>query len=188
MDPSRRRGTFIDAAQLASREIQCHYTEGGDPYNGIIAHLTKKLGNVLREGGIVVTAENDPLGTARNDVNLAFGSCLTAQSAPDLWLCYDFIKRAVRPTHYSLCSGTLKSWVIEGSNTGKSWQELDRRENVDDLRDSAAVHVYPIAQPGPLQMIRVRQTGPNHIGDERLRIYAFEIFGSLFEDQTRTGE
>ena len=50
------------------------------------------------------------------------------------WICLDFKEKRLFPTGYSLKSGEwchLIHWVIEGSDDGCSWNELDRRDTED---------------------------------------------------------
>jgi hypothetical protein len=106
------------------------------------------------------------------------------------WLCYDFLKLKVRLTHYTIKTHSTaalvglnnpKDWVIEGSNDGKKWVELDRRKNNKDLNDFSAAKVFQVASSEPVSMIRLRQIGRNHKGSKDLVAEAFEVFGSLLE-------
>ena len=93
------------------------------------------------------------------------------------------------PTSYSLrSSGTsprrshLKSWVIEVSNDGYSWTEIDRREDNNDLSDKFALCNFQISHTPSesFRFFRLRQTGKNHVGDDDFTLASLEVFGTLF--------
>jgi hypothetical protein len=73
--------------------------------------------------------------------------------------------------------------VVEGSDDGATWTEIDGRENNSDLNDDLVVKTFTVAQSGRFRMIRLRQTGPNHCGDDYLVLSAFEVFGAVAELQ-----
>ena len=67
------------------------------------------------------------------------------------WLCFDFKKQKVRPSHYSLRSiarkkgdFNLMNWNIEGSNDGRNWKVLDSRRNETSLDDYDASNTHLI--------------------------------------------
>jgi hypothetical protein len=73
----------------------------------------------------------------------------------------------------------LKNWVTEGSADGKSWSEIDRRENNTDLNSSSAIKTFDICKVDTFRMIQLRRIGVNHCGNDFLSFTAFELFGSL---------
>ena len=83
----------------------------------------------------------------------------------------------------------LKSWVIEVSNDGSSWTEIDRRENNNDLNDEYATANFKISKvpSESFRFFRLRQTGMNHYGlidgcdFYVVTLSSLEIFGTLFE-------
>jgi hypothetical protein len=94
----------------------------------------------------------------------------------------DFKTVRIEPTHYTIKSAWrdyLKSWVIEGSDDGASWTEIDRRENNSDLNHHHAVKTFAVSQSGSIGRIRLRQTGLNHSGINRWVLRAFELFGAV---------
>ena len=170
-----------------------------NPLDGIIAHFTRKCnGNVHEKGVIVVTGSS--LVTERPEI-VADGlvqqhqspkQYFTSKDEPNSWICYDFKRRRVVPTSYSIESceylpGDLhpKSWIFEGSNDGTegSWEIIDRRNDNDDLNYFDVTHNFSLeAQPcRGFRFLRLRQTGKNHCGSDTLAIVSFEIFGLVFE-------
>jgi hypothetical protein len=69
--------------------------------------------------------------------------------------------------------------MVEGSDDGVSWTEIDRRENNDNLNDWFAVKTFAVSPPGSFGKIRLRQTGLNHSVNSDLVLSAFELFGSV---------
>jgi hypothetical protein len=103
-------------------------------------------------------------------------------------LCWTFEFR-VRPTHYTI-KGDLKSWVVESSLDGVNWIEIDRKTDNEDLNERRNIltrtnthHLasFAVANSTECRFIRVAQTAKNHIGNDRLTIRAFEVFGTLIE-------
>ena len=163
-----------------------------DPLNGIIAQLTRECGgNVHKKGVVEVTASSVwPLSSNRqpeNAVDLGTDSYFTSNDESSPWLRYDFKGRRVTPERgYSIRSasqGYPRSWVLEVSNSGSegSWEVVDRRENNEDLKGNYVTHNFAISAPprGAFRFVRVRQTGKNHDGHDRLYISSLELFGRL---------
>jgi AraC-like DNA-binding protein len=78
----------------------------GDPLNGIISNLTKKYGkNVQDQSLVTVTAKTVYNFTAaKNVADLADDSWRCSADEPDQWICSDFGKMKVKPTHYTIRS------------------------------------------------------------------------------------
>jgi hypothetical protein len=190
--PRRRASTSRDfpggqfADSLGPARVEKSFPYGGDTgaYNGIIAYLTTVCkGNVHEADAVHITANDDPCATAHNIANLRDGSCVNTGNVPNSWVCYDFKERTIKPTHYSVSSNLyLRSWVIEGSNDGSRWIELDRRENYEEPMDFRAAKVFSLAAFDQIRMIRLRQVAPNYYGNDVLHFYSLEIFGSVFEE------
>jgi hypothetical protein len=166
--------------------------------NGIIAYLTRQSGKNVSEAGVVlITAssayDNDPRvnaiapsTAAVADANEKTGFCSANQ--PGQWLCYDFNRFRVTPTHYSVRAHTdgfalgvnhPRSWVVEGSRDGASWTVLDRCKNDGRLAQWGKLATFAIASPVTVKCLRFRLTGRNHQGTNRLAMSALEVFGSL---------
>jgi hypothetical protein len=103
------------------------------------------------------------------------------------WICLDFKALRIETTHYTLRTydrgpnwAHLKSCVVEASDDGASWTEIDRCENNGDR---GAVKTFAVAWSGSFRMIRLRQTDPNHRGNNHLVLCAFEVFGEVAEWQ-----
>ena len=179
-------------ADVASPTV-FHY-DSSKPLNGIIAQLTRECGgNVHKKGVVEVTASSDFVGQVpENVVDLEEPSCYGSENAINTWLCYDFKDKRVSPTSYTLRSRfngskdahNLKSWVIEASNDGTSWQIIDRRDDNDDLNGRNVTHnfeIQPTQTAQAYRYVRLRQTGPNHFPGTFyfVNLSSFELFGTL---------
>jgi hypothetical protein len=149
------------------------------PWNGVISYLTEKCRNVHMNGIVRVTSKSisaNPSFDWRHVVDLASESCFWSGSGQSQWVCWDFRKLRVMPTHYTVRSEDLQSWVLEGSLNKKAWTELDRQTNVETPQGS-----FQIPNPGRYRRIRLTQTGRNRFGESDLVIVAVEFFGELSE-------
>jgi hypothetical protein len=160
--------------------------------NGIIASLTQRCGgNVHDCGCVIVTSSTSPLRLypPKLAADLPATTFFYSENEPNQWLCYDFQRMRVTPTHYSIRSvqtarpgdANLKSWVVEGSADGGEWTQLDRQTKRFALNDAAALATFPVGHSEQVRFVRLRQTGENHAGGHSLLISAFEIYGYLVE-------
>jgi hypothetical protein len=162
------------------------------PLRGIISHLSERCGGNVHDHGLVTITANrpcDPSHAAKNVADLTTDSYFNSISEPNQWICYDFNRMKVKPTHYSIRSyygggvnyHNLKTWTVEGSNDGTAWIRLDERTNNSELNSANAVATLAISQPQPVRMIRLQQTGSDHNGHNHLIFCSFEVFGTLLE-------
>jgi hypothetical protein len=137
---------------------------------------------------------SDPSNAAKNAVDLEAGSLFASayrqrdEKIPHTrnnWLCYDFKERRIVPTHYAIRTNGgdpgwshLKSWLVETSANGKSWQEVARGENNEQLNGSGFTGTFTVAGDLASRFIRRVNIGKNHYGDDQLRTSGWEIFGA----------
>ena len=153
------------------------------PLNGIIARMSRLHGGNVCEKGIVdVIADSTTGNDTYEPASLWSWGKFQSICEPNQSFCYDFKDRRVAPSAYTIRSGSfLWSWVIEVSNVGSQWLEIDRRGDNHEL-DEIRVASFPVRfYRESYRMIRIRQTlqkGPDEpeylIG---LELSAFEIFG-----------
>jgi hypothetical protein len=157
---------------------------------GIISHLTQKPGGNVEEKGIVritsksVSSDN-PRYAQKNVADLTFDSEFWSKNEPCQWICWDFGEMRVRPTHYTLSTRFLKSWVVEGSLDGRSWREIDRQTDNQDFKNWNTASLA-VSNPAEFRFIRLTQTDKTHamflgVTDDQLRLRAVEFFGTLCE-------
>jgi hypothetical protein len=103
-------------------------------------------------------------------------------------VCYDFEERMIVPTHYTIRTNYgdpgdehLKSWLVETSKNGKSWREVAREKNNEQLKGPWFTGTFVVADGWECRFIRLVNIGRNHFGNDALWITAWEIFGTLFE-------
>jgi hypothetical protein len=87
----------------------------------------------------------------------------------------------VRPTHYTINSYQLKSWVVESRLDGEAWTEIDRKTDNENFEDGWPRASYAVSNSAECRFIRLTQTGKNRWAEDVLRITAFEVFGTLLE-------
>lgn len=172
--------------------------DNSDPLNGIIAYLTQKFrGNVDDTEIVTATLSTTYTGgdfAAKYAADLGSDSMCHSENRRESWFCYDFKERRVQPTSYSVrscCNDAgghhLKSWVVEVSNDGQEWIEIDRHENNNDLNGRHVVRNFNLANPqtGSFRFFRLKQIGPSHnqiVGvSDCLVITSLEVFGFLWE-------
>jgi hypothetical protein len=86
----------------------------------------------------------------------------------------------VRPTHCTIRTSRLKSWVVEGALDGRSWTEIDRQKDNRDVNgwNTASFAVW---KPAEFGFIWLTQTDKRLCGDDYLLLCAVEFFGTLSE-------
>jgi hypothetical protein len=163
------------------------------PLNGIIRYLQESSeGSVYAQGLVDVTASpadrtaNNGNNFAENVVDLGTDSCFTTGVSPIQWICLEFKRHHVKVSHYSIRTfdgqpgeAHLKSWIVDGSQDGQNWIDLDERRDNDQLNCSNAVASFEVTRSALCRFIRIRQAGVNHSGNHRIALSAFELFGSI---------
>jgi hypothetical protein len=165
-------------------EIQCACRSQTELF-GIIAYLTQANGNVVDNHIIAIAsksvASTDEGVQLRNLTDFTTSSSFRSNNVAYQWISWDFQKRLVRMTHYTIwskCDCPPNSWMIEGSIDDVNWIELDRR-TVGDLGDKPTS--YPVRRSMECRFVRMTQTGTNAGGSHLLILNGFEIFGALIE-------
>jgi hypothetical protein len=165
--------------------------ESGARPKGIINYLkTSDVGHVHDGGLFDITSSSIspayPGRVPKNVTDFETDDDFCSDSLPDQWICYDFKTHRARVTHYSLQSFNSganmshpKSWVLEGCVDGEPWIELDQRSNNNQLNGLLLVATFNVSTSALCRFIRLRQTGPDHWGSNRLILSGFELFGTL---------
>jgi hypothetical protein len=179
----------------ATDSIQ-QFVSGCSPLSeGMIAYLTRLCGGNVCDRQRVHTF-SDTIHSSyvpKNVADFSSDSLYHSANSPNQSIGYDFTdNQSISPTHYAIRSYPSwgvnschpKSWVIEVTNDRSnvnSWTEVDRRTNNEDLNSPGIVQTFRLSTPpqGEYRYIRLRQTGPNHRGDNLLGFSAFELFGQL---------
>ena len=182
-----RRATLRTESKPTGRSF---VYDSSKPLDGIISHLTREIGgNVHDHGIVVVTASSVGGGEPKYVVDIGDSHIYTNDNE-NSWICYDFKKRRVAPTSYSIRSHNYgpggwqpKSWVLEGSNDASegSWVSLDCRRDNSELNNRRVTRNFSISSSSnaSFRFLRLRFIGPNHGGTNYQALSFLEIFGTL---------
>lgn len=157
------------------------------PFEGIISYFTDKYGgNVSKTKTIPIFAS----GTLWNSPNVVADFDTTdfwvSENSPDSWIAFDFNEHLINLTAYTIrCdnTGSLRSWVIEGSNDNDQWDEIDRHDDSDDLSGLYSTKTYHVTTSLKFRYLRLRQTGPDINNENYLTLCCIEFFGSLSSNE-----
>jgi hypothetical protein len=109
-------------------------------------------------------------------------STFNSMNKPNQWIIWDFKEISIRPTAYTLQSGFWnfpKTWVVEGSNDGEKWVQLDSQTGNAAIKKCMAPVTITIQSRSAYRYIKLGQGAKNHCGSDHLVISAFELFGTL---------
>jgi hypothetical protein len=166
---------------LGSREIPMKEPKSLD---GIISYLAKKHGGNVHEKGVVtITSKSvwdDATERLKTAANLTSDSYFCSKNKPGQWFCWDFGEMRIYPTHYTIKTRALKSWIVEGSLDGRNWTEIDQQtDNQGFVPPNTAS--FAVSNPEEFRFLRLTQTDENHDGHDLLYLFAVEFFGTLAE-------
>jgi hypothetical protein len=189
--------------QQVSTSTARHFPLGADILDGIVSGLSRECDGNVDDLGVVTVTSSAPQSdsesfAARNVADVRADSYFWSAhrekyddipDGPNNWVCYDFGRRRVAPTHYTIRSFAylgpggphLRAWTVEASADGNCWTEIDRREGNVQLNDFGGTATFQVSKNGVWRCIRLVNIGRNHFGDNCLCIGAFEIFGVLIE-------
>lgn len=150
---------------------------------GIFAHLQQQS-NIDDE--VNVTASSSTYGDKKLllDIENTQNQFYTSNS-PNSWICFEFKHHKVTPTHYTIRTYRGKhhprSWVIEGSETGNEWTQLDEEKDCSHLNESNIVHTFVMknSQTKEFKYIRMKSTGPDWNNSHYLDVCSIEFYGKL---------
>jgi hypothetical protein len=166
------------------------------PPDGLIHSLAEQFG---RSGFIpkLVQVQSSSDGgpsifAAMNATNCDFNSVFCSPDAPNQWLRYSFDGRARFVTSYVIEScpfgiGSIhpRSWTLEGSDDCNEWSVLDTRRESDVLNGPSVLGNFGVDRPGSFNHFRLRQTGPNHSGNDIFAFCYFDLCGGTKADGRR---
>jgi hypothetical protein len=166
---------------LTPRRVIVCPIEKASPSDGITAYLTRKYASDIRDKGIIAITSKSVSGL--NDVWIVADLCtcdaFKSEDEPGQWICWDFREMRVLLDHYQIFSSSLRSWVLEGSLDAETWIEMDRQQDMMDLKGD----FIPVQKPAESRFIRLTQTAKNGDGNDALQIMDVEFFGTLWEGQ-----
>jgi hypothetical protein len=161
---------------------------------GICARLAEQYGGNPAEMGIVIIRGNscDPgreLMLPRL-IDYTWDKCWTSRNEPRSWITFDFGSLSMEVRKYWLKTypvgkgfSHLQSWVLQASGDGgANWEDLDRRESLNDLNGKSKTALYRLRQPTNARLFRLMQIGPNHGGDHYLILTNIDFYGEMFSE------
>jgi hypothetical protein len=164
--------------------VECPLKMAGS-VDGIISYLTRKHGGNVHDKRIVtLTARSVSSCYALRSVADPSGrSDFYSDNAPGQWVCWHFREMRVRPTHYTMKTLYLKSWVVESSLDGQTWIGIDRKTDNKDFKEGNWETVsFAVSNSTECHFIRLTQTGKRHFfKDHNLPLRGVEFFGILLE-------
>ena len=87
------------------------------------------------------------------------------ENIPNSWVLIDLGERKANVSHYSLETyeaypgqSHLKSWVLEGSNDGEEWTEMDKEDDREELNGLKKSATFQCSRSGLFSLIRLRIT------------------------------
>ncbi|OHT06397.1 hypothetical protein TRFO_05596 [Tritrichomonas foetus] len=118
-----------------------------------------------------------------------------SKNQPNQWICYEFHDFQFKLSKYQIRSFNggpnnyhLKSWVLETSNDGQTWHEIDRQTNNSLLRGQKNHSTFDINSPTLsssstdfFKFIQLRQIDQNWYGTNYLIFNSIEFYGEILE-------
>ena len=158
------------------------YAFTGYRFKGIISHLREQCGgNVHVKYVVNITASSNDYNQCHQVTDYGWNDCWYTRNEPNSWICFDFKEKIVKLTKYSLKSryfDHLRQWVIEGSNDGSSWEELDKRKTKDLVKGDAETYECRREKDKYFRYLRLRKTSHG-----ALYLAKLEFFGTIATDE-----
>ena len=157
----------------------------GDWCYGINEYLRSiGCGNPHTRELLEITASGTTHNNCHNLLDYGWHSCWCSTDDANSYVQFDFKNLRVCVRGYCLRSGNgsngLRSWVLESSDDGKTWDSIDER-NTDDLTGNFVAKQYKcqVKMTGYRQYFRIRQRGKNRDGNDILCLSELEFLGKI---------
>lgn len=185
---------YIKSQKEESNEnIKTFLHEEGKEFEGIMRYLSKTSGSNIHDNGTIQITTNSIHGNnhPKNLVNYKTDNYYHSEDNKLATICFDFKNQPIQLTSYSIKSNgnsgknnyDLKSWVIEVSNDGEKWEEIDRHDNDESLNGQDIIKTFDIQNPNKnfYRFIQLRQTGPSWNNHNRtiFWFYFIEFYGRM---------
>ena len=115
-----------------------------------------------------------------------------SNSESNHWISFHLLKHNLSLSRYSFKqygnSYIVKTWIFEVSSDGHTWIEIDNQEGeIEGICTANSIHSFP-ASSNPYSFFRLRKTQSTCNGGTYVRIYSFELFGTLINESTNIDE
>lgn len=155
-----------------------------DEFDGILSYLTKKTGGNIHDNGTIKITSNSIEGNnhPKNAVDYERNNIYHSKNQCDSYIVIDFKDKSIQVSGYLIQSANedsvhLKNWVIEVSENGRNWIEIDRQTNHSKLNGFNNKKLFYIKKPHRkfYKFLRLRETGEswnqNYIGFTFIELY-----------------
>ena len=163
---------------------------------GIISFLNSKYHCNIGQMNIINITTSSVKASGKtyspnNVVELLTSSSFVSQDEENQWISLDFGDMKVVPSYYTLKSCDVGyhafhpiNWIVEGSETGEVWYELDKQQNnsvfvTGKLKNNAAS--FAVKKTMRVRYIRIKQIGKNCEDNNTLALAGIELYGTLLE-------
>ncbi|KAH0795844.1 F5/8 type C domain containing protein [Histomonas meleagridis] len=174
---------------IAVGSITKEPTSENVPFSGILYYLTQQCGGNIHTEGIVNITASTTMGQGPETI-VDFGGpwYWSSRNEPNSWVRFDFKEKTIQVSGYTIKTypfqankDHLKSWVLEGCNNpdNNSWETIHSEKNCNDLNGPGKWKTFKCNRSKEYRYIRIKSTGPNHIGYNTLVIANIEFFGIL---------
>ena len=161
----------------------------GKRYERIIKHLSEQFhGNVHTENIVHITSSTKPSSNIENIVEQSNNEFFVTKDEANSYIRFHFKEGKILFDSYTLKTyhgsknyAHLKSWILEVSNDGKNYQEVDRHENCDLLNGPLRKSTFKVSISTPQRFVRLTQIGPNWLNNNCLILNQIEFSGFLYE-------
>ena len=159
-------------------------------YEHIIQHLSKYYhGNVHVKNAVqIISSSKYDDGEKVKNIVEQNNKDFATKNEIGSWIQLDFKKRNVLLDSYTLVTFNgnendehLKNWILEVSNDGENYKEIDRQENCDFLNGSLNRATFQVSCSTSQRFVCLRQTGKNWGGNYHLNLNQIEFSGFLYE-------
>lgn len=172
--------------------------EQGNEFKGIMHYLTNKTGGNIHDNGTIEITSNSIAHSdyqPKNCVDYKNDNIYASNNSTLAYVCFDFKDNRIQLSNYSIESydngknyENLRSWVVEVSNDGEKYLEIDCHSDDETLNGSNNIGIFNISKGNDqfYRFIRLRQTnyswwGYPNCNNHQIYIQFIEFFGKFEE-------
>lgn len=188
-DKNIHNSHFSPSLESPKSQNTKEFVYSDEPFGGVLQYLTSIAGGNVSDNGLCkITASGTKFGKPQYVAEYDNDDFWWGNNLPHQFLIFDFGERSITVTQYSLRTWSggaggyhTANWLLEGSNDGKLWIELDRKINNNDLNGWYEQAIFRTYRQMKCRYLKIIQAGKNHHGDEYMVFTKIEFFGTLFE-------
>lgn len=159
---------------------------------GIMKYLNQNSSGNIHDNGTINITSNSILSGSYNPKNLVDynnnnNNWYASENKKDAEVVFDFKDMLIQVSSYSIKSihsgpnmNHLRNWVIEISNDGNEWEEIDKRENESSLNGSNFIKTFAVQHIKSFcRFVKLRQTGKNWFNNYTTNINTIDFNGKF---------